>query len=148
MKRVRKELTPAQQTKADKGKDSRLRLIFNTSLEESNAVRNFQGNVCAVTKKPSNTLYLDHDHKDGKLRGFISYKINKGLALFDDNPEHLRSAADYIENPPYTQVVGEPVYGVIGRVTKKPKNRRYGPEGTLEPQPRAALHKSKEIKAS
>ena len=148
VKRVPRVLSPKEQAKADKAKDARLRLIFNTCSEEYEKVLEFQNNVCGVTKKPASTLYLDHDHADGKLRGLLSYKINKGLALFDDNPDYLRAAADYLEHPPFTLVTGENIYGVMGRVTKKAKNRRYGPDGTKEPQPRAALMKSKENKSS
>jgi recombination endonuclease VII len=122
-------------------------LIFNTCSEEYEACLTLQNNVCAITGKPSSTLYLDHDHHSGLVRGLISYKVNKGLALFDDSPDNLRAAADYLENPPFTRAAGEPVYGVMGRVTKKPKNRIYGPDGTKTPQPRAILQR-KEKKPS
>jgi Recombination endonuclease VII len=139
----------SSQATRDKARESRLRLIFNTCSEEYEKTLEFQNYVCGVTKKPASTLYLDHDHATGKLRGLISYRINKGLALFDDNPAYLRAAADYLENPPYTLAVGEDVYGVLGRVTKKAKNRKYGPTGTKTPQPRAVFNKDlKENKAS
>jgi hypothetical protein len=74
-------------------------------------------------------------------------RANKGLGYFNDDPEELRRAADYLESSIFTEVLGEPVYGMIGRVTKRAKNRRYGPEGTKEPQPRAAIN-IKETKTS
>ena len=41
--------------------------------------------------------HLDHDHKTGTLRNFLHRDINVALGLFQDNPEWLRRAADYIE---------------------------------------------------
>lgn len=126
------------QAAKDKAREARLRLIFNTNSIEYEKVLTYQNGVCAITQRPTTQLYLDHDHADGQLRGLLSYKVNKGLAYFGDDPELLRRAAAYLENPPYTLAVGEPVYGVIGRVTKKAKNRKYGPHGTKTPQPRTA----------
>jgi hypothetical protein len=147
--RVRGTLTPEQQAKADKAKDTRLRKIFNTCNEEYQKVLEFQEFACGVTGQRTPSLYLDHNHATGQLRGLLSFKINKGLGLFDDNPAYLRAAADYLENPPYLLAIGEPIFGVMGRVTNKSKtkkgknNRFYGPDGTDKPQPRAALIKTK-----
>lgn len=119
------------------------------TLAEKNKVKAFQDNKCGVTKQPANSLYLDHDHKTGLVRGLLSYKVNKGLGLFNDDPKLLRAAADYLDNPPVTAALGEEVYGIMGRVTKgitktqKKKGktrveRLYGPHGTPTPQPRAS----------
>jgi hypothetical protein len=152
VKRIPGTLTPAEQLKADKAKDARLRLIFNTCNEEYQKVLEFQNYACGVTGKQTPSLYLDHSHATGQLRGLLSYKINKGLGFFDDNPDYLRAAANYLENPPYTLVVGEDVYGVMGKVTAKPKDKKgkskrfYGPDKTEKPQYRAALDKTKDTK--
>jgi hypothetical protein len=58
------------------------------------------------------------------------------LAYFRDNPEWLRRAADYLDNPPYSIALGEDVFGIIGKSTKKAKNRKFGPAGTKTPMPR------------
>jgi hypothetical protein len=142
-----RQATKSSPVKRAKAKDARLKLIFNTCSEEQEKVLALQNGVCYITGIES-PLYLDHDHATGQLRGLLSFKVNKGLAMFDDNPEYLRRAADYLENPPYTIAAGENVYGVMGKVTKKITKaqkkkgitrvqRLYGPPpGSPTPQPR------------
>ena len=42
-------------------------------------------------------LVADHDHKTGKFRAILCQLHNTGLGHFDDNPQMLREAADYLE---------------------------------------------------
>lgn len=116
--------------------EKRLRLYFNISPEEKALVLDFQHGNCAVKQEPSKLLVIDHDHKTGLVRGLIDWKINQALQGFSDSPELLRRAADYLENPTVTQALGEPVYGVMGRISNKAAGRRYGPAKTKTPQPR------------
>lgn len=41
-------------------------------------------------------LSIDHDHKTGKIRGFLCSHCNRALGLLDDNPEWCRALADYV----------------------------------------------------
>ena len=43
-------------------------------------------------------LNLDHDHTTGKPRALLCHNCNRGLGLFQDNPETLRAAANYVES--------------------------------------------------
>lgn len=82
---------------------SKYGLDVNTFEEK---VKN-QNGVCAISKQvPSDkTLCIDHDHSccPGKkscgkcVRGLLHRQINTAMGLFQDNPEWLRAAADYIE---------------------------------------------------
>lgn len=42
-------------------------------------------------------LNLDHCHSTGKVRGLLCHNCNRALGLFQDNPEVVRRAADYLE---------------------------------------------------
>jgi len=42
-------------------------------------------------------LHVDHCHQTGKIRGLLYGRFNIGLGCFEDNPDLLRAAADYIE---------------------------------------------------
>lgn len=115
---------------------TRLAQLYNLTVEDYYRILRYQGGNCGLTKRPSARLVVDHCHATGTIRGLIDWQINKGLAFFDDDPALLRLAADYLEHPPVTAALGEVVYGVLGRTTRKPANRRYGPDGALIPWPR------------
>ena len=55
-----------------------------------------QGGVCAISGLLD--LAVDHDHFTGTNRGLLNRKINSAIGLFQENPEWLRKAADYIEH--------------------------------------------------
>jgi Recombination endonuclease VII len=131
------KLTPA---------DRHNRKFFNLAPGEKAKILEFQGNVCAITKRRYRRdglplqLSVDHCHDTGRIRGILSHDVNKGLAFFDDDPTLLRAAAAYLEENPATSALGEEVYGVLGRTYKRvTKNLRYGPDGTKQPQHRAVF---------
>ena len=128
-------LTAAQ--KASRTQDARRRAIFNITSEEYEKILEYQNGVCFISQKvPKTSLHVDHCHKTGRVRGLLDPWINKGLSFFRDDPVMLRRAAEYLENPPVTAALGEDVYGVVGRVSRKASRRRYGPDGAKTPQQR------------
>lgn len=56
---------------------------------------------CAICKTPekklSRKLDIDHDHRTNKNRGLLCGKCNKGIGMFNDDPNLLRAAADYLD---------------------------------------------------
>lgn len=82
-------------------RSSYLKEEYGLTAEEYDAKLAAQGNVCAICGVPlmkrGYHTHLDHDHVTGDLRDFLCSNHNRGLGSFDDNPEHLRAAADYIE---------------------------------------------------
>jgi hypothetical protein len=51
---------------------------------------------CAVCEQPCRDLHVDHDHETGKIRALLCHKCNRGIGLFNDDPERLRAAARYV----------------------------------------------------
>ncbi len=111
-----------------RGRKYRLWKLFRLTPEEWDTILKYQGGVCAISGKPPITkaLAADHDHKTGKIRGALTMDMNRGLAFFRDDPELLRRAADYLENPPAVAALGKEVYGLIGKAQLK-KKMVYGP---------------------
>lgn len=56
-----------------------------------------QGGLCAICGNPLEVPCVDHDHETNQVRGLLCNPCNRGLGLFKDKPETLRSAAAYIE---------------------------------------------------
>lgn len=80
---------------------------YGSSFIEYHQILQLQNNQCAICKitleelkkrNPQNqkSLALDHCHKTNKIRGVLCGKCNIGLGYFDDNPELLEKAAQYL----------------------------------------------------
>lgn len=59
-----------------------------------------QGYRCCICEYDydKEDLCVDHDHETGLVRGLLCSNCNIGLGMFEDNPQILRAAADYLEN--------------------------------------------------
>jgi hypothetical protein len=112
-------------------KRRRLWELYRLTPEDHAAILRHQGGVCAISKKPMRRYGTDHCHATGLIRGIIDWRINKGLAFFNDDPKLLRAAADYLEHPPATAALGAPRYGLLGRAKQGKKNKVYGPATKL-----------------
>jgi hypothetical protein len=62
-----------------------------------------QNNKCAICKTNkshrsdvSYNLFVDHDHKTGKVRGLLCHHCNAGLGHFMDNTDFLKSSIEYL----------------------------------------------------
>jgi len=61
--------------------------------------------ICGGTRRQR--LSVDHDHKTGQVRGLLCRMCNgRLLTSARDNPQTLRNAADYLEQPPAVRVLG------------------------------------------
>lgn len=83
----------------------RLKYIYGVSLEDIKQIYKIQNELCAICGgkqiKGTNAwgvdLHIDHNHKNGKVRGLLCRNCNTGIGLFDDNPELLLKAIKYLE---------------------------------------------------
>lgn len=73
---------------------------YGISLEQYNEMVVAQDGRCAICRGPptrNGRLYVDHDHKTGKVRGLLCWEDNLVLGQAKDSPERLRAAAEYLE---------------------------------------------------
>lgn len=86
--------------------DQDLRRNYGITLEWYREQLSKQNNVCAICERPETAIIrgkvismpVDHCHKTGKIRGLICTKCNRGLGLFNDNVDVLKSAINYINS--------------------------------------------------
>jgi len=85
--------------------DKHYRRKYGVSLEWVKTKLVIQDFKCAICKTEGfkmrddhyTGMNLDHSHVTGKARGLLCHNCNRGLGLFQDNPNYLREAARYIE---------------------------------------------------
>ncbi len=81
-----------------KHREYRLKWQYKLTTEEFEAKRQSQNNKCAVCLKEFvDTPCVDHDHETGKNRDLLCRTCNRALGLFDDSPELLIRAAQYVQ---------------------------------------------------
>jgi hypothetical protein len=78
---------------------------YGLTYKEVLALREKQENLCAIcgeegfmmNERVKSPLNVDHDHKTGAVRGLLCHNCNRGLGLFQDEVERLKSAIAYLE---------------------------------------------------
>lgn len=57
--------------------------------------------VCPICERTSiagiSKIVLDHNHKSGKVRGFVCESCNTGIGRFDDDPKIVEKAKNWLE---------------------------------------------------
>lgn len=59
-----------------------------------------QNNLCAICHQPSQdgrALHVDHNHHTGQVRALLCHHCNTALGKAHENPDLLRSMANYLE---------------------------------------------------
>ncbi len=84
-----------------------LRKKFGIGVDEYEAMLKEQDGLCAICRLPERAINtstggvasmpVDHDHQTGKIRGLLCSHCNRAIGLFQDNPEILKSAINYLE---------------------------------------------------
>lgn len=79
-----------------KAKEWRLKHYYNLSIEDFNNLLELQGNVCAICKKESNDLVVDHCHTTNKVRGILCQHCNRALGMLQDDLTIIHDSAAYL----------------------------------------------------
>lgn len=86
----------------EKCRADHLRHKFGMSSSDYQKLLDRQGGGCAICGRTESdatkpNLSVDHNHSTGKIRGLLCGKCNTALGKFQDSPELLRKAAEYVE---------------------------------------------------
>lgn len=84
----------------DRKRNLRLKKMFNITLEDYNLLRERQNFMCKICAKNEielgKSLFIDHSHKTGKIRGLLCHKCNIVLGMSDDDSDTLQNAIKYL----------------------------------------------------
>ncbi len=77
---------------------TRYKRRYGISREDFERMLSSQNGLCGICKcSLEDSLVVDHNHKNGKVRELLCYKCNTGLGLVDDNIEILQKFKEYIK---------------------------------------------------
>lgn len=104
----KKQVKEYQSTHKDVRMAQRLKK-YGITIEEYNSLLEKQNGKCAICgaaigDNSGNRLYVDHNHKTGKVRGLLCSACNFGIGKFKDSPELLKKAAIYLEGENGTDI--------------------------------------------
>jgi hypothetical protein len=82
-------------------KNLQLQWWYGIGIQDYNEMLEEQGGRCVcganAGRSDRESLFVDHDHETGLIRGLLCNKCNRAIGLVDD-PASLRALADYIES--------------------------------------------------
>ncbi|MEU5693883.1 endonuclease VII domain-containing protein [Actinosynnema sp. NPDC020468] len=86
--------------KREQVRDRRLRARYGVGVADVDDIRRHQGYRCAICGVHEDHLprglVVDHDHGSELVRGLLCHRCNSGLGLFQDCPQKLRAAIEYL----------------------------------------------------
>lgn len=78
-----------------------LKKKYGMTKDQYDELSSRQNNRCAICTvhrdKCHNGLYVDHDHKTGKVRALLCRHCNAGLGHFKENPALINNARIYLQ---------------------------------------------------
>lgn len=75
---------------------------YGISPEKYDEMFNAQGGRCAICGGSDSgdsrfdTLHIDHDHETSTVRGLLCGRCNRGVGMFQDDPDRLLAASAYL----------------------------------------------------
>jgi hypothetical protein len=89
-RRVRRALEPDY-------RDGERARRYGLSLADYRALEKRQGNACAICRKVTRVLCIDHCHVTGRVRGLLCRRCNSALGFYADDQRLLRAALAYLQ---------------------------------------------------
>lgn len=71
---------------------------YGISVEDYEMLYDRQQGMCAICFSPRDTLFIDHDHKTGQVRGLLCGNCNTALGMLRDSVGILKLAISYLED--------------------------------------------------
>lgn len=98
---ARKQARAWQVDNPEKRKAQRLK-PYGLTLAQFRSIMKAQNDACAICgmtdqSKPNRFPLVDHCHTTKAVRGLLCMQCNQALGKFNDNPDLLRKAADYLD---------------------------------------------------
>jgi hypothetical protein len=82
-----------------------------------------QGGRCAICGGPD-PQHVDHDHRNGWVRGILCFNCNGGLGQFKDDPKLLAGAYTYLKGTTWQRVLIHPgVFQMCSPTRGRPPSR-------------------------
>lgn len=72
--------------------------LFGLTDAQFDIMAKAQNHACAICRSPQTAkrLAIDHCHETGKVRGLLCHKCNTALGKFNDDPQRVIRAAQYL----------------------------------------------------
>lgn len=91
-RKVRDKLPDVQ----NRTRTSHFKRKYGITMEKYKELYDAQKGNCAICESHKEILCVDHNHKDGKVRGLLCQKCNKGIGLLNDDEKILSKAIEYL----------------------------------------------------
>ncbi|WP_203967881.1 endonuclease VII domain-containing protein [Sphaerisporangium melleum] len=82
-------------SKACKRMDGRARM-YGLTAKDYYAMYTAQAGRCAACGDATDSLFIDHCHASGRVRGLLCTLCNTGIGMFKEDPDRLRGAIAYL----------------------------------------------------
>ncbi|MFI6820990.1 endonuclease VII domain-containing protein [Micromonospora sp. NPDC050187] len=97
-----------------------LRRRYGIGQKEFDELLAEQGGVCAICGSPE-PQHVDHDHRNGSVRGILCFNCNGGLGQFRDDQSRLAGAITYLRGTTWQRVLIHPgVYQMCSPTRGRP----------------------------
>ena len=78
-------------------RNSYLNRVYNINETKYNELYQAVDGCCEICGKFKRKLFIDHDHKTGRIRGLLCLKCNAGIGLLQDSPKIINNALKYLK---------------------------------------------------